>query len=344
MVDAADALPLPWLAAPLAAARAQPGHALLVVGAPGMGAFELLTTLAQAWLCEAVPARPRACGVCAGCRLVRAGTHPDLRLLMPESLRVARGDAGADAGDEGGEGGSGSGGGKRKPSRQIRISDVREGIDWVVKTSSRGGTKVLLLHPAEALNQQSASALLKTLEEPPPNVRLVLSCTDPERLLPTVRSRCQRIVLAPPSLADALRWLQGQGLAESDATVLLAAAAGQPLEALALAQAGVDAAAWTALPPALRDGRSAAWVGWPVARAVDALLKLCHDLMAVAVGAAPRYFPPSSVPAGADLVALDAWAQTLAQTARQAEHPWNEALLLDALVSQGRRALATLAR
>jgi len=333
MVGADGALPLPWLAAPLQQALAQPGHALLLVGSPGVGALELQLTLAQAWLCESPAAGGAPCGRCAGCRLLLAGTHPDLKLLLPEALRVARGEA-AEAADEGE-------GGKRKPSRQIRIQEVRAAIDWIVTTSSRGRAKVLVVHPAEAMNLQAASALLKTLEEPPAGARLLLSCSDADRLLPTVRSRCQRIALPAPPAAQAQAWLTAQGVA--DAAVLLTACAGRPLDALAWHRDGVDAAAWLALPRALAQGQAAAWSGWPLPRALDALHKLCHDLMARAVGGAPQYFPPAALPAVGEIAPLSAWAETLARVARHAEHPWQEALLLDALVSQGRRALATLA-
>jgi DNA polymerase-3 subunit delta' len=263
-------------------------------------------------------------------------------LLRPETLRIARGAAADD--DAAGDGGGGGGGAKRKPSRQIRIQEVRDAIDWIVQTNSRGRSKVLLLHPAEALNLQSASALLKTLEEPPSGARLLLSCTDAERLLPTVRSRCQRLVLPLPTNDVARRWLQQQEMTAADADVLLAATAGQPLEALALYRTGIDAAGWSALPQALRDGRAAAWSGWPLGRTIDALAKLCHDLMAVAAGARPRYYQPSTLGGEADLAALAEWAHMLQRVERQAEHPWSEALLVDALESRGRRALATLAR
>jgi DNA polymerase III subunit delta' len=350
LVGADGALPLPWLAAPLAEALAQPAHALLLVGAPGVGALEAQLTLAQAWLCEARPAGdPPAppCGVCAACRLVQARTHADLRLLLPEAQRVARGWEGGGDADAAGEGG-----GKRKPSRWIRIAEVRAAIDWIVTTTARGRAKVLVLHPAEALQWEAASALLKTLEEPPAGARLLLSCSDPDRLLPTVRSRCQRIVLPAPAAEGAAAWLRERGVAEP--AVLLAATGGRPLEALALHAAGIDAAAWAALPRALAAGQAQAWAGWPLPRALDALHKLCHDLMAITVGGPPRYFPPASLPApagpadtsgaavAARMQALSDWAQALARPLRHAEHPWNEPLLIESLVDQGRRALATL--
>ncbi len=334
VVDASGTLPLPWLAQALAAALAtHRGHALLVHGAPGVGALPFALVLAQAWLCEDVaPQAPRPCGRCGSCRLVQSHLHPDLFVLLPETLRRAH-----DwplAGDKG-EGEDA----KRKPSRQIRIDEVRWLIDWSTRTSARGRGKVAVLHPAEALNAQSANALLKTLEEPPAGTRLVLTAGDPALLLPTVRSRCQRLPLAAPAPAAAASWLLAQGVAQPE--VLLAASSGRPLDALALAQAGIDAEAWSALPAAVAGGRAAALAGWPVPQAVDALQKLCHDAMARAGGGPARYFPTDRVPAGSSWPALASWSRELVRIARHEDHPWQEGLMIDALVSLGRLALAT---
>ena len=330
MVVGADGrLPLPWLEAPLRQAlQQQRGHALLLNAPNGIGALEFMLCLAQAWLCEsAVKAPP--CGHCGSCRLVQAGTHPDLRVLVPETLRPLLGGQ-AQSEDDAGEGGKA----RRKPSRQIRIDEVRAAIDWVVQSSSRGRAKVVLLHPAEAMNLQAASALLKTLEEPPGQARLLLSTADEARLLPTVRSRCQRIRLAEPPVQQASAWLAEQGV--DDADVLLAAAGGAPLTARELSEAGIDAAIWLALPGALARGQAAAWAGWPVPRAVDAMQKICHDAMLQAAGGQPRYFAEQSFPQGAQPAALSAWAKTLSRVARHDEHPWNDGLLIEALVSEGR--------
>ena len=93
---------------------------------------------------------------------------------------------------------------KAKPSKEIRVDAVRAAIEWGQKTSSRGGAKVILIHPAQAMNPTAANALLKTLEEPAGPLRLVLTTNDPEALLPTVRSRCQRLRLDLPPAAQAL--------------------------------------------------------------------------------------------------------------------------------------------
>lgn len=327
MVVGPDArLPLPWLEAPLRQALQQRGHALLLQAAPGVGALEFLLTLAQAWLCEnAQDALP--CGRCDACRLLQSGSHPDLHLLVPQAQRAAL--AWATADEEAGEGAKA----RRKPSRQIRIDEVRGAIDWVAHSSSRGRAKVMLLHPAEAMNLQAASALLKTLEEPPGQARLLLGTADAALLLPTVRSRCQCMRLAGPSREQALAWLAEHGV--GDAPVLLAAAGGAPLQARELAAAGIDAAAWLALPRAVARGQAGPLAGWPVPRAVDALQKLCHDAMVHAAGGAPRYFPPQALPPAARLELLCGWARSLSRVAQHDEHPWNEGLLVEALAGEG---------
>jgi DNA polymerase-3 subunit delta' len=332
VIDPGGELPLPWLAQPLADTLAQhAGHALLLHAAPGSGALPFAIALAQAWLCESAPDTRLPCGRCGSCRLVQARVHPDLHLLMPETLRREHEWPLADFRLEDDDV-------KRKPSRQIRIDEVRGLIDWTWKTAARGRGKVAVLHPADALNLQSANALLKTLEEPPAGTRIVLTTADPALLLPTVRSRCQHRKLpdAPPS--QAVAWLAAQGLAQPE--VLLAACSGRVLDALALAGAGVDAHAWMALPAAVARGQGEGFAGWPVPRVIDALKKLCHDAMARACGAPPRFFAADGVPAGSALPALAAWSRELDRVARHDDHPWQEPLLVDALVLAAAQALA----
>lgn len=322
-------LPLPWLRSALDAALAQQrGHALLVHAAPGIGALEFGLALAQAWLCEGSGAT-RPCGRCSSCRLVQAKSHPDLNLRLPEETAAALG--WPVTLDE-----------KRKPSRQIRIEEVRAATDWITTTSARGRVKVLVLHPAETMNDVAASALLKTLEEPPTGARLILTAADPSRLLPTVLSRCQSLKLAAPTSAQAQAWLAGQGVA--DPSVLLAAAGGRPLEALQWHRDGVTAAVWPTIPGSVSRDHAAAFSGWPIARVLDVLQKLCHDAAVKATGGAPRFFPADTVPAAGSLHALDAWQRTLQRVMRHAEHPWAEALLVDSLVAEGCQALAPAAK
>jgi len=324
-VAADGQLPLPWLGASLAASASLAGaHALLLHGPAGAGHLELALLLAQATLCEAPPAPGRPCGRCASCHLVVTRVHPDLLLVLPDALRVQLG--WVDDED------SKLNKSEAKPSREVRVDQVRQAIAWAQQTSGRGRGKVLVLHPADALNGPAANALLKTLEEPPGALRLLLTSADPERLLPTVRSRCQRLPLALPPLAQAEAWLQAQGLDQPGP--LLALAGGSPLEALAWAHEGLSPALLAELPRRVAAGDATVLAGRPIPRVVDLLLKLAHDAQVVAVGGAPRFYSAAALPKGVDLPALRQWQASLLRTARHDEHPWSAALLIESLVTQ----------
>jgi DNA polymerase III subunit delta' len=328
-------LPLPWLGASLQdALRLRRSHALLLHGPQGVGQWELALTLAQALLCEAgSSAGAPPCGRCASCRLVRAHSHPDLMVLLPEALREplgwTTGEGDADAATDKVT--------KTKPSKEIKVEAVRAAVAFAQTTSARGRVKVLVVHPAERMNGIAANTLLKTLEEPPGDARFVLGCAAPDALLPTIRSRCQALPLGLPPRDIGLAWLTERGVVRPE--VMLAAAGGQPQDALEWAALGVDGEAWLRLPRAVAAGQAAAVSGWPLPRLVDALQKLCHDLMSVACGAGPRYFPEAALPAAPGLAALAEWAGVLHLAARQAEHPWNAGLMAESLVQRGKQAL-----
>lgn len=323
----------PWLQAPLRSALAHArGHALLVHGPQGVGQFELAIALAQSWLCE-TPLERVACGGCASCRLVLARTHPDLLVLLPEALREPLGWSHADEDD-----GNADKANKRKPSKEIRVDEVRQATAFAQTTCARGRGKVVVLHPAERMNAISANALLKTLEEPPGDARLVLSCAASEALLPTIRSRCQAIRLPLPDAHEAIAWLIERGV--KDPTVMLAAAGGQPQDALAWVEEGVDAAQWRGLPQQLAQGHVGTLGAWPMPRLIDAMQKLCHDAMCVAAGAAPRFFPADAVPKSTHPARLVQWSRQLFVHAARAEHPFNAGLMAESLVQHATDALA----
>ena len=336
MTAAPDDAALPWLAGPAhAIATRQRGHALLVQGSPGAGVFELALRVARTWLCETAGA-DAPCGRCTACHLLSTNSHPDLRVLLPELTQVELG--WSVGGNDAPDAGDGEGKAKKKPSKEIRIEAVRDAIAWTQKSSSRGRAKVLLLFPADAMNLVASNALLKTLEEPPQGVRLLLVAEDAERLLPTLRSRCQRILFDGPTPEQALAWLEAQGAA--NAPVLLAAAGGHPLAARRLAVDGFDAAAWVALPRRIAEGRWDPPAGATVPRLREVLQKLCHDAMAVAAGAPPRYFPAASLPPAAAWARLAGWSQSLARLARHDEHPFNAPLITDSLLAEAKAVWA----
>lgn len=322
----------PWVARQVRQLLAQRGHAWLLQGPSGLGQYELALALAQAWLCDR-PGAEGACGACGSCHQVEVRAHTDLAVLMPETTMQALGwplaeKAQADIDEK-----------KRKASREIRVDAMRDTVEFAQRTSGRGRGKAVLVYPAERMNNVTANALLKTLEEPPGEVRFVLASEASHLLLPTIRSRCLAHTLEWPAAGEAVPWLVEQGVAAAAAEGLLRAAGGRPQDALALHQGGVDPEAWNRWPKALARGDAAALQNWGAPRVVDAMLKLCHDLFAQAAGAPPRFFLPADLPAAPALAALVAWQKDLAQAARTAEHPFQPGLMFEALVSRARSAL-----
>jgi len=324
-------LPMPWLREPMTQAlRLDRSHALLVHAPQNVGQFELALALAQAWLCEHPEQSP--CGRCNACRLVSQRSHPDLRIVVPEALRLQFDWVGEDdpllrA--------------NAKPSREIKIDQVREAIEWTQRSAGSPRGRALVMHPAEAINPPAANALLKTLEEPPGRLRIVMAGGDPEHLLPTLRSRVQRLRIAVPGPLQALSWLQAQGVSQADRA--LAVAGGSPLAALALHEEGLDEAALDGLPRDVARGDAQALLGKPLPMVIDLLQRVAHDAMAHAAGAKPLFFDPAQVPPGAALPELIEWQRELLRVARHDEHPWSAPLLVEALVTKGARCWSAVA-
>lgn len=323
----------PWQAGQFAQALAMPGHALLLHGASGLGQYELALALAQAWLCEEKGrgALDAACGHCESCQQIQARGHTDLVVLMPESLMLALGwplseKAQKDIDDK-----------KRKASQEIRIEAVRDALAFSELTSGRGRAKVILVYPADAMNHASANALLKTLEEPAGSLRFVLATDSVDALLPTIRSRCLSLALTPPTDVQAHAWLQAQlpDLPEEQRRSALKACGGRPMDALAWAQSGA-LAQWADLPKSIQKGQVGKVSGWAAAELLDALQKLCHDLWALKLGAAPRFFEAQDLPKPPPARALAAWSQQLKSNSRVIDHPFKADLLLEDLVEQAK--------
>ncbi|WP_440112447.1 DNA polymerase III subunit delta' [Acidovorax sp. BL-A-41-H1] len=330
---AAAAQLAPWIAAQRTRLLAQRGHAWLLQGPSGLGQYALGLEMVRAWLCDA-PTADGACGRCASCHAIEVRTHADLCVLMPEVQMMALGwplseKAQADIDDK-----------KRKPSREIRVEAMRDAVEFSQRTSARGRGKAVLVYPAEQMNHITANALLKTLEEPPGDVRFVLASEAAHQLLPTIRSRCLGHTMVWPAPDEMLAWMQSQGVAADAAAAFLRAAGGRPDDALALARSGRSPAAWAALPQAVAKGDVTAFGDWAPHQAIDALQKLCHDLMAASVGAPVRYFAPADLPKALPSIgALSRWSRALSREARTAEHPFNAGLMLEALVAQARNTL-----
>lgn len=174
-------------------------HALLLHGRAGIGKYDFVRHYSQSLLCINPNSQGEACGVCSSCGWFSENSHPDFRVLSPEQE--------SDSGDES------VSTKKTKKKKQISISQIRDLSSFLSLTSHRSdGLRIVLIHPAEALNIASANALLKMLEEPAEGVIFILVAHQLQRLLPTIISRCQKINMPIPDETQALAWLSEQGV------------------------------------------------------------------------------------------------------------------------------------
>lgn len=143
-------------------------HAYLFTGAPGVGKTTLARQLAAALLCEHQNVEERPCGECRACHLVTSGNHPDLHIVESEHVGAS-----------------------------LKIDQVRELEHTLNLTPVEGRHQVAILRRFEEATTSAANALLKTLEEPSPQVVLVVLAREADLLLPTIVSRCQHVPLRP---------------------------------------------------------------------------------------------------------------------------------------------------
>lgn len=198
--------PYPWQQKPwhfLQSEKAQNrlAHALLLHGAKGLGKRDFAKAFAASILCDQDDDVP--CGVCQSCQWIAAGTHPDFFHVTLE-----------------------------EKSKAIKVDQLRELTQVLEKTSQRGGYQVALIESADTMNRAAANALLKTLEEPPGQVIIMLVADRLNTLPATIISRCQYIGFCAAQNDEASAWLQQQIAGEADASLLLKIAEYAPLRAL----------------------------------------------------------------------------------------------------------------
>ncbi|MDR2626367.1 MAG: DNA polymerase III subunit delta' [Zoogloeaceae bacterium] len=221
--------------------RARLPHALLFSGERGLGKSELALAFAASLLCEKPQAEGAFCGECLACHWFFQGSHPDFRLLQPAALQAEETED-KKSGKGGSAGSAGEGEGEKEKStrakQQITIDQIRELDEFLCVGTHRQKSRVILIQPAERMNREAANALLKMLEEPPPDTLFLLVASEPMRLMPTLRSRCQSLRLSLPSPEESEAFLAEAGL--RDAATWLALAGGAPLLALQLSQKTAD--------------------------------------------------------------------------------------------------------
>lgn len=325
----------PWIHRQSLSLLAQQGHAWLLQGPSGLGQYALATAMVSAWLCESEHALTKgACGQCGSCHALSVHTHADLFVLMPETVLLELGwplseKAQAEIDNK-----------TRKPSKEIRIDAMRDAIEFSQRTNARGRGKAVLVYPAERMNHVTANALLKTLEEPPGDVKFVLASEAAHQLLPTIRSRCLIHTMAWPNHQEAEAWLTQHGFSAEEATFALRTAGGRPDEVFRQKELGQTMQWWAQFPRAMQAGDASYCSNLPPSEVIDALQKLCHDLMMRQAEASLRYFNASDLPSiksnGANLTA---WFKRLSQAARSSEHPFNAGLMLEALCSEAREVI-----
>ena len=338
-----------WPLLPQLAARGV--HAVLLHGMRGIGKKNLALDFAEALLCRASLADGHSCGRCEECRLTSGFSHPDLRWVLPQALAErllpqveeeedsTTGSGGADTAGEG------EGGKPARSSREIRVDQVRELFDFLGIAAYRGGQRVILLAPAEAMNPIAANTLLKMLEEPPPATMFVLVSDALDEVLPTIRSRCVLVQVPPPDPRACVSWLAGQGVAEPEAA--LALASGAPLGALDAAGAEVPARDMEAALYRLLDrgsgltmAQAAAAIGREAQVPAYVRLMQCwaYDLLQYRTGGRVRYHPRheariGKLAASVRIEALWRWSDALKAASAAREHPLNARLVIESLLA-----------
>lgn len=302
--------------------RERASQGLLFQGQKGIGKLDLAINYARALLCRHPQENGLACGVCPSCHWFLQDSHPDFRFLQPESL--------TDESDSG-----------KKLSRQISVDQIRSLSGFLGMTSHQGGRRVVIIHPAEAMNVNAANALLKNLEEPPPGLLFILVTHKPQALLPTLLSRCLAFGLAAPDAVTAAKWLEMQGIKNpADA---LAVAGFSPLLALQSAEEGGTDAREKLLralrQPATLDvfALSEALQKMEQVQVVQWLQQWCYDMISQHMTGRVRYHPDSEASLRELVKPLDplnlARLQKVLQTAkREAQHTLNPKLFLESLL------------
>ena len=322
----------PWvetLWSSLVADRARNTHAMMFVGARGLGK----ASCALAYTRHLVVGEDEQ-----GAALFDVGTHPDVHVLMVEELMQEEGglvDRYAQRYREHHTG---------KPKAVITIEQVRMLTSSITTFAHSAGLKVILIFDAHLMNRNAANALLKSLEEPPSNTVFLLVTDQPEKTPMTIRSRCTMVAFRPPPTDVALEWLRAQPGFEDGGEYQLAMAGGSPILAVEMYRSG-----YTDLQARIIESVRAlwnrtssvsevatAWSGENNLDVIQTLQKLLADLARFSVSDNPAslYFPAQSewLQRSAKRINLDRILKTFEITgtrARLLDGPTDQSLLME---------------
>lgn len=291
-------------------------HALLLFGQPGLGLNHFAGCLAQSVVCQNVDAQGCACGGCGACRQFSQALYADFL-----SVNITAG------------------------KTRILVDQIRDLAGFLGLTGGAGGAKIVIISPADSMNQNAANCLLKTLEEPPGNTLIILVAHHLNRLPATIRSRCQIIGFTKPDTRLGLQWLESRG--HQQGARLLQLAQGAPC--LAESFDNEDSYPhYQALVEGVLDllsGRSGAfelrkrWLGCSTGDLVFWSQGLLRDCIRAVSGLPDAYFENSlyfsqlrDLAGLLDLSQLFRVHEHLTQLGEVLEHPLNKDLLVDDVI------------
>jgi len=286
-------------------------QAMLLSGPRGTGKGQLARAFARTMLCETTT----ACGQCSSCRLIAAGSHPDLIQITPD------------------------------PGKPLTVDKIRGLIERLELTPQYDHGRMVLIEAADRMNAAAANSFLKTLEEPAEETTILLVGEMPGRLPATILSRCQHLKLTVPSPVEATTWLVSQGFEAGQAQVALAQNGGAPLAARQWLESEEPQRRqrFLATLEKLLDGRhdpvilAARWHDEELTAPLMWLQTLSCDLIRLAQGGGDRLLNPDCRPwlqsqaCKLNLRSLhDLW-QRLLQVREGLHSQLNQALLLESL-------------
>jgi DNA polymerase-3 subunit delta' len=343
--------------------------AVLIHGQAGIGKLEFAVELSKALLCESpnkIQSKP--CNHCEACHWFDTANHPDFTALVPETHRsllpytdyesedlpkkgkISQEESEVDSSE-------------KKEKKNISIDETRNAIEGLSIGSHRGGNRVFLIYPLEALRNDSANTLLKSLEEPPPKTIFILLADRLDRVLPTIRSRCRLLSAGRPDRATGVEWLHSQianlsgvKFSKADIESLYDEQGGAPyavLDSLIARQnkdekdvLSIAIQASRILLQSMSLGGRIQWLetSEKIHKAQFAFLlatmqRWSSDLQTVAQGGVPRYYPKhiatfQGLSQQVRIPKLLQFWKTLVQYRRHENHPLATRVQLEALLSQ----------